>query len=402
MILRARIVLPICGPAIEDGAVLVKGDRIARVGKWSDFRGTREKAFDLGEVVLLPGLVNAHCHLDYTNLKIKRAGKSFTEWVREIIRRKNEWSVDEFRQSWLEGARMLEATGTTTVADIEAVPDLLPAAWRETRLRVFSFLEMTGVASGVAPKQILADAVTELSKLKSSKDYTGLSPHALYSTVPQLLKLTAKRSRKNRITMHVAESESEMQMYGRRRGELFEWLSKFRDMSDCGGMTPVQAVHRAGLLRSNFLAVHANYLTRDDAELLAKSGSSVVHCPSSHAYFDHRRFPYQQLAKAGVNICLGTDSMASMSGRELNMFTEMQQFARAYPNVSSVKILRMATENGARALGLLGQVGELRAGCFADIIAVPFRGKTHDSHSAVLYTKRICGSFIGGKYCSVT
>jgi cytosine/adenosine deaminase-related metal-dependent hydrolase len=188
-----------------------------------------------------------------------------------------------------------------------------------------------------------------------------------------------------------------MQMYGRRKGELFDWLSKFRDMSDCGGRTPVQAVHRAGLLKSNFLAVHANYLTHDDVRLLAKSDASVIHCPSSHSYFAHRRFPYQQLARTGVNICLGTDSMASMTGRELNMFTEMQQFSRAYPKVSPVQILRIATQNGARALGLEGEAGELRSGSFADLIGVPFRGKKADSADAVLYTRHLSAMFVRGK-----
>jgi cytosine/adenosine deaminase-related metal-dependent hydrolase len=201
--------------------------------------------------------------------------------------------------------------------------------------------------------------------------------------------------------MHVAESEEEMQMYSRRKGELFEWLSKFRDMSDCGGVTPVEAVHRAGLLRKNFLAVHANYLTRGDVGLLAKSGASVVHCPSSHAYFGHRAFPYRQLARAGVNICLGTDSVASMKRRELNMFLEMKQFARAYPNISPVQILRMATKNGARALGLEGVVGEIQTGAFADLIAVPFRGKPADSAADVIYTRQISASFVGGEFFAV-
>jgi len=376
---------------------LIKRERIVRVGKWAEFAGTREKVSDLGEVVLLPGLVNAHCHLDYTNLAIRRAGKSFTDWVREIIRRKNEWAIEDYRKSWVRGAHMLEATGTTTVADIEAVPELLPWAWWQTPLRVCSFLEMTGVASGRAPKEILCDTLGRITKLKSSKDGTGLSPHALYSTVPQLLKLSATRSTKMRVTMHVAESEDEMQMYGRRKGELFDWLSKFRDTSDCGGTTPVQAVRRAGLLKPNFLAVHANYLTGNDVRLLAKSGASVVHCPSSHSYFGHRRFPYQQLARAGVNICLGTDSMASMTGRELNMFTEMQQFARANPKVSPVQILRMATRNGAWGLGLAGEAGELGNGFFADLIGVPFRGKKADLADAVLYTRHLSAMFVGGK-----
>jgi cytosine/adenosine deaminase-related metal-dependent hydrolase len=402
VILRARIVLPISSPAIDDGAVLIRGDRIERVAKWSELKGTRGKVCDLGEVILLPGLVNAHCHLDYTDLTIRRGRKSFTDWVREIIRRKNECTIGDYRKAWVRGARMLEQTGTTTVGDIEAVPELLPWAWRQTRLRVCSFMEMTGVASGRPPKQILRDTLVRIAALKSSKDDPGLSPHALYSTVPGLLKLTSARGAKRQITMHVAESEEEMQMYRRHRGELFEWLSKFRDMSDCGGRTPVEAVHRAGLLRPNFLAVHANYLTRNDMELLAKSGASVVHCPSSHAYFGHRRFAYQQLARAGINICLGTDSMASMAGSELNMFTEMRRFAQSYPNVSSVQILCMATQNGARALGLADKIGTLRPGSFADVIAVPFAGKMAETSSAVLYTKRIIASYIGGKRLPVT
>lgn len=190
-------------------------------------------------------------------------------------------------------------------------------------------------------------------------------------------------------------------MYARRRGPLFDWLSKFREMSDCGGTTPVEVVHGAGLLRESFLAVHANYLTAGDIKLLANAGASVVHCPSSHAYFGHRRFPYQQLARAGVNVCLGTDSVASMKGRELNMFLEMKQFSRTYPTISPMQILRMATHNGAHALGLDGIVGELRAGAFADMIAVPFQGKIVDSPSAVIYTRQILAAFVGGEYLTV-
>jgi aminodeoxyfutalosine deaminase len=385
VILRARIVLPICGPPIENGAVEIDADRIVAVGKWSEFR--RGRATDLGEVVLMPGLVNAHCHLDYTDLRIVRGGKSFTQWVQTIIKKKLDWTVAEYRKSWVRGARMLEETGTTTVADIEAVPDLIPWAWKQTFLRVFSFVEMTGVASGRAPKEIVSEAL--------KFDSFGLSPHALYSTVPQLLKLTAWRARTMPITMHVAESEDEMRMYSRRKGELFEWLSRVRDMSDCGGTTPVQAVQRAGLLGPKFLAVHVNFLTREDVLTLALTKTSVVHCPSSHAYFGHRRFPFQQLDRAGVNVSLGTDSMASMRGRELNMFLEMRQFARAYPSVSPVQILQMATLNGARALQL--PVGELRKGALADLISVPFRGKTSQVESAILDTRNVNVVWVSGR-----
>jgi cytosine/adenosine deaminase-related metal-dependent hydrolase len=292
---------------------------------------------------------------------------------------------------------MLAQTGTTTVADIEAVPKLLPWAWEQTPLRICSFLEMTGVASARKPAQIIDETLKQIARLKFSRGCSGISPHALYSTVPELLRRTARRSRKLRVTMHVAESEEEMQMYARRKGELFEWLSQMRDMTDCGGTTPVEAVRRAGLLGRNFLAVHCNYVTDEDIELLAKSGSSVVHCPSSHVYFGHRRFSYKKFARAGVNICLGTDSMASMRGRELNMFAETQQFARAYPNVSPGRVLRMATINGARALGMDGKVGELKAGAFADLVALPFNGKIKDTSACILNRTKPSAVIIGGQ-----
>jgi aminodeoxyfutalosine deaminase len=383
VILRARIILRISAPPIENGVVVIRNDRIVSVGKWNG-RKTREPVRDLGEVILLPGLVNAHCHLDYTDISIPRQ-RSFTRWVQKIIQHKTELDLSDYRKSWLRGARMLEETGTTTVADIEAVPDLLPAMWKQTDLRVVSFLEMTGVAAKRAPKAILDDTLKKASQLKQGR--VGLSPHALYSTVPELLKLTAKRN--SRITMHVAESEEEMQMYSRRKGELFDWLSRVRDMSDCGGTTPVEAVHRAGLLRPNFLAVHANYLTSNDINLLARSGASVVHCPRSHAYFSHKKFPLNQLAGRNINICLGTDSAASMTApKTLNIFLEMQQLARTYPALSAVQILRMATINGARALGFPGQIGELRRGAFADVIAVQYGGAIASSAEAVLHSKQ--------------
>lgn len=379
---------------------MIKGDRVVSVGKWSDIRRSAHDVVDLGEVVLLPGLVNAHCHLDYTDMVIRRGEKTFKDWARTIIKKKSGWTIADYRKSWMRGARMLEHSGTTTVADIEAVPDLLPWAWRQSSLRVCSFLEMTGVANARRPAKILSETFDLLTRLKKPCKIAnvGLSPHALYSTVPELLRLTARRSRKLRVTMHVAESEEEMQMYARREGELFQWLSQIRDMSDCGGRTPVQAVHRAGLLGDNFLAVHCNYLTAEDIRILARTKTHVVHCPSSHVYFGHHRFPYEKLWRAGVNLCVGTDSLASMRGRELNMFAEMQQFSRVYPDVSSETILKMGTINGAKALGMGGKIGELSRGAFADLVAVPFQGDIANSTSCVLQENLPSAVMIGGQW----
>ena len=140
MILRARIVVPVSRPPIEDGAVCLSGERIAWVGRRAEIPASHVygEETDLGETILLPGLVNAHCHLDYTGM----AGqipppKNFTDWIKSLVALKGSWTVEEFAVSWRRGAEMLLRTGTTTVADVEAVPELIPAVWQSTPLRDF-------------------------------------------------------------------------------------------------------------------------------------------------------------------------------------------------------------------------------------------------------------------------
>src|SRR5882672_4391637 len=150
MILRARMVVPIRRPLVENGAVCLSGDRIQWVGRHADLSAGlgSSREVDLGEVILLPGLVNAHCHLDYTNLAGQiRPPRGFTDWIQSMVASKAAWSVVEFADSWRRGAEMLLRTGTTTVADIEAVPELIPQVWEATPLRVISFRELINVKS---------------------------------------------------------------------------------------------------------------------------------------------------------------------------------------------------------------------------------------------------------------
>jgi aminodeoxyfutalosine deaminase len=407
MILRARVVLPISRPPIEDGAVRISGNRIAQVGPWKDFSPT-DDAVDLGDVILMPGLINSHCHLDYTDMSgLIPPQKSFTDWIRLMLATKSGWNYSEFAQSWVRGAHMLAKTGTTTVADFEAVPELLPDAWSATPLRVISMFEMTGVKSHRNPRDILLDNVNHIARLPGGRCRPGLAPHAPYSTVPELLRLTADLARKKRwpLSIHVAESVQEFEMFTKGRGIMFDWLRRNdRDMSDCGERSPIKHLDRHGLLSENCLAVHVNYLAEGDAKLLAKRKTSVAHCPRSHAYFGHENFPLGALTKAKVNLCLGTDSLATVYKKprqtvELNMFDELQAFAAKHPRVGMENILRMATINGARALGMAGQAGEISEKALADLIVVPFRGKFKDAAEAAVHHRGdVLASMIDGEW----
>ncbi len=405
MILRARLVLPITREPIEDGAVAIKGTRILAVGRWRDWRREPGQKFDLGEVLLAPGLINAHCHLDYTDMAGQLPPtRHFTDWLKSIVTIKADWIRKDYLESWKHGAEMLLRTGTTTVADIEAVPELLPEAWDSTPLRVISFFEMIGITERRPPVMLLEETLAHIARLPKAKGRVALSPHAPYSTLPALLQTAsaAARKRKLLVATHVAESKVEYNMFRHRRGDMFHWLKKStRDVSDCGLGSPVEHMARNGALGPNTLVIHANYLGPGDAQTIAESGASVIHCPRSHLYFRHARFPLQRLLQNGVNVGLGTDSLISVLRKprqhvELSMFEEMRTLAEVQ-RIRPRRIVEMATVNGAHALGKAGQLGELRADAVADLIAIPFSGKRKQSYSAmVAHQGSIHGSMLNG------
>ena len=409
MILRAKIVLPVTAPPIADGAVFIDGHKIRSVTPWKELRPhLREKTIDLGDVILLPGLVNPHCHLDYTDMAGELSPpKLFTDWIASITAAKAAWSYSDYARSWLRGAHQLLKSGTTTVGDTECMPDLLPEVWDATPLRIFSFLEMTGIRSRRPPKEILHEAVETLATLRHPRHRAALSPHAPYSTLPELLRLTARlaQKRKWRVSIHVAESEQEFDMFQNAQGEMHDWLKRNgRDNSDCGHGSPVAHLARNRLLGENVLAIHVNFLARGDATLLAKNRTHVIHCPRSHDYFKHPKFERERLANAGVNLCLATDSLATVrkNGKpkpELDMFAEMRALADQDASISPEEILRMATINGARALGLAGKIGEISADASADLIAIPFSGKPTRLNEAVLaHVGNVTASLIEGRW----
>jgi cytosine/adenosine deaminase-related metal-dependent hydrolase len=331
--------------------------------------------------------------------------KSFTDWIRLMLATKSEWNYSEYAESWIHGAQMLAATGTTTVADFETVPELLPEVWSSTPLRVISLLEMTGVKSRRDPRLILQDNVDHILTLPGGRCRPGLAPHAPYSTPPELLRLSAEMARQRHwpLSIHIAESAEEFDMFMNGKGAMFDWLRwNGRNMSDCGERSPLQQLDRCGVLSENCLAVHVNYLSEGDAKLLARRKTSVAHCPRSHAYFRHEDFPYHTLSRARVNVCLGTDSLATVYKKprqvvKLNMFDEMRAFAGKHPRVSSEKILRMATVNGASALGMEGEVGELSENTLADLIAIPFDGRLKEANDAAVHHEgNVSASMIDG------
>lgn len=406
MLLRARTILPVATPPVDDGAVLIRDGKVARVGRWPDLRQeSADPATDLGDVILLPGLINAHCHLDYTDMAGQLVpARHFSDWIKEIVALKSSWSYTDFALSWLHGADMLLDAGVTTVVDIEAVPELLPEAGGATPLRVISCLELISVRSRSRPAEMIGEALQRLQRFPAG--FGGLSPHAPYSTSAELLRLCAATARENDwlLTIHTAESADEFEMFRTGRGAMYDWLKPQRDMSDCDGRSPVEHLDRCGVLEANPLVVHANFLADSDAPLLARKSVSVVHCPRSHKFFGHVEFPWERLSRAGVNVCLGTDSMATMAKTRgeplaLDLFSEMRTFARAHPGVPPRTILDLVTVNAARALRQSGNLGVIAPGAAADLIAIPRLDGEPDPFQNVLdHRGKVAASMIGGRW----
>jgi cytosine/adenosine deaminase-related metal-dependent hydrolase len=386
MIVRARAVVTMDGPPIENGAVAISGDRIADVGTFPEIkaRHSGEEILDLGEQVLLPGLINAHCHLDYTRLRGKiPPPESFADWVRAINSEKADLSAKDYVVSINTGFAEAKRFGTTTMANLTAFPELITKV--RAPIRTWWFAELIDVRNPRRANEIV-DLAIESSKTAA---HWGLAPHALFTASANLFRRCEEVAREKNVllTTHLAESREEMSMFRDAAGPLYEFLKEFgRDMSDCGRGTPLKEFvgrlrHGESLigetsLPGNWIVAHLNDLAESDFHLLARFPTKfhIVHCPRSHEYFAHSRFQFERLRELGFNICLGTDSLASND--DLSLFAEMRAFQQESPGVPPEEIFTMVTTNAARALGQRNTLGKIHPGFCADLIAIPVAPST--------------------------
>jgi len=232
MIIRARSVVTMDGAPIEDGAVRVTGNRIGEVGKFPKFASDNDEILDLGECILLPGLINAHCHLDYTCLrgKIPRQ-KSFTNWIRAINAEKAGLTAQDYVASINAGFAEAYRFGTTTIANLTAFPELIASI--DEAVQTWWFAELIDVRE---PKRANEIADTAVESLKRANSW-GLAPHAPFTASTNVFRRCHEIALRENIllTTHLAESREEMEMFRDRSGPLFEFLQSLgRSMDDCG------------------------------------------------------------------------------------------------------------------------------------------------------------------------
>jgi aminodeoxyfutalosine deaminase len=397
MIVRARIVVTMNGAPMQNGAVAISGKTIGDVGSFADVRARNTgEVIDLGEQALLPGLINAHCHLDYTCLREKIAPqKSFTDWIRAINAAKATVAKEDYVASINAGLDEAKRFGTSTIANLTAFPELIASINPE--IRTFWFVEMIDVRHPERATEIVDNAVEALRCV----DHRGLAPHAPYTASAKLYRYAEEVARKQDLllTTHLAESSEEVQMFSDRGGPLREFLTEIgRDMSDLNGMTSTGQLSAICGFDERWLLVHLNELAATDFDLLTASRTKphIVHCPRSHKYFGHSCFPFGKMRALGFNICLGTDSLAS--NRDLSLFAEMRALQAAENSISEEELVKMVTVNPAKALRFGDKLGRIRVGSAADLIAIPFNRSPRTLFAEIVaFEKPVSWVMIGGR-----
>jgi aminodeoxyfutalosine deaminase len=366
--LRARWVLPMDRPPIAGGCVTVGDGQIVAVDAQPPAGAV---VTDLGDVALLPGLVNAHTHLEFSDLAapLGRPGMTLPEWIRLVIGERKRASHDQ-ASAIATGLAESLACGVTTVGEISTAPAV---AYEANGLQpsVVTFQESIGFSA-----QRVDSAFADVEqRFCDSPHPSGLSPHAPYTVHPRLLDRIVEMAaaRGAPVAMHLAESPEELELLATGDGPFRELLEE-RSMCDAQaiprGSRPMDYLQRLAAA-PRALVIHGNYLTADELEFCGqrRHSMSVVYCPRTHAYFGHAPYPLAAMLQSGVRVALGTDSRAS--NPDLNLLAEARFAAQHFPQVEPAAWLRMATLDAAVALGLGAEIGSLTPGKRADVIAVP-------------------------------
>jgi cytosine/adenosine deaminase-related metal-dependent hydrolase len=381
------------GPPIRDAAFIVERDRFTAIGSAGEllpsFTG---RVVDLGSGIVTPGLINAHCHLEYSLMRgAILPSRSFAHWVGRINALKRELSDEDYLRGIAFGLTELRRNGVTSVYNVVASPQILPLLGPPP-IRTWHFLELIDIRPRPWTDSYAFGAWMCFEPPRSSLQTFGLSPHAPYTASSGVFKLAKTCAEKLGlpITVHVSESQEEYAMFARREGPLFDFLSKMgRSMEDCGKNSPFRRLACDGLLSKESILVHMNELDEQDFACLQRpewSQLSIVHCPKSHRFLHHRPFSLERLRATGLAICLGTDSLASNDS--LNLFAEMRLLRRNYPWLTATELFSMCTVFPARAIGLADGLGKIAPGFLADAILVPASNRPDNFYEAIIENRK--------------
>lgn len=368
-VFSAPYILPIASPPIRDGFVAIHAGRIVAAG--SDARSfPHVPIHELTRSVILPGLVNAHAHLELSWMAGRvQPASAMPIWLSRLLALRRSVDRDPI-EPIADAIRQMRASGTALVGDVTntlASYDSLV----DSDLSAAIFHEVLGFNTP-EPEQIVTNAAARLATLMPVAWLRpSLVPHAPYSVSPALFRAIAQTSNGRPLSVHVGESMEERQFLHDGTGAWRDLLQEFNAWTDewqppgCG---PVEYLERLGLVNERLIAVHAVQLTDEELRVLAAANATVVTCPRSNRWVGVGSPPVERFYASGVRVAIGTDSLASVE--DLQMFNEMAAVRALAPDVPAARVLASATRHGADALGFGDELGTIEPGKHAALIAV--------------------------------
>jgi 5-methylthioadenosine/S-adenosylhomocysteine deaminase len=373
---HARWVLPITQPPIENGTVVETDGLITYVG--SREGAPPGKDYDLGEAILLPGLINTHTHLELTAMRGFLENCQFAAWIDKLRQSRNEvlddaMLLDSARFGIAEG---IEA-GITTYADT-CSSGVVMQAMREMGVRGIMYQEVFGPdpSQSSGAMRELEERVEKLHGGQTELVSLGVSPHAPYTVSDALYDAASKFANERHLplAMHIAEGEAENDIVVRGTGEFADRWRRRGIPVERRARSPVALLEKHGALERGPLLIHCVRVDDADIAIMARHRCAVAHCPASNAKFGHGIAPLLPIMAAGIRVGMGSDSVASNNRMDILDEARLavlihRAATRKHDAFGAHQALELATIGGARALGLESRVGSLEVGKDADLAA---------------------------------
>lgn len=369
---RARWIFPISRPPIRDGWVLTVGHQVLDVSQ-GRFVPSGAEIRDHGDLAILPGLINAHTHLEFSDLTcpIGHPGIPLDKWIAEVIRNRGERPVAESRAIH-RGAREAHAGGARLICEIATAPWVVggdPLA-----AEIIAFAEVLGLADARADERLAAAEAHLLMAAKYASVAGGISPHAPYSTSLETIRRSVDLACRNRlgVAMHLAESAAERELLESGTGPFAQRLRAMGVYREaCFGRGPQAMLEILRLLAAApfALVIHGHDLHDDEIEFLVQQPTmSLVFCPRTQAFFGLEPRGFNRMLRQNGRIALGTDSRAS--NPDLSIWNELRWLWTHRPDIDWQRVLRMGTIAGADAV-LRPDLGRIEPGAVSGLIGVP-------------------------------
>jgi cytosine/adenosine deaminase-related metal-dependent hydrolase len=396
---QARWVMPMVGAPVDGGVVVLDGRNIEYVGPRAEAPSV--PLTDLGDAVLLPGLVNVHTHLELTAMRHALEGLAFVPWIRALTAMRDSVLADPSDQVASAQLGIAEGLlrGITTMADTATHGASVLSAMQHVGVRGVVFQEVFGPdpAAVDASMEMLRARVNALRATADDLRHIGISPHAPYSVSAALYSRVAEFARADAlpVAVHLAESADESALVTAGDGVFARaWRSRGIDPATSHARSPVALLARCGVLSTQPLVIHGVRLDAEDLAMLAEHQCAMAHCPVSNARFGHGIASVHAWRAAGLCIGIGTDSVASNNQQDLlseARTAHLMASAREQNGqvLSATDLLQMCTVGGARALRRWDGLGTLVPGAPADVIALPLDGlgafPLHDLSDAIVH-----------------